>query len=119
MEEKDSFLDVCLQETISFVTVETGDTLIIPPGYIRAVFTEEDTIASGGNIFDIHYMTMHLSISEMEDNLLLNKDTHCPFFAELCLFLLSYLLESANLNFCMQHKDSVLKVVSSWKQCNY
>jgi hypothetical protein len=70
--------------------VRTGDTLVIPPGYMHAVFTEIDTITYGGNNFDIHYMEMHLKICGIEDYLNMPIEGRRPYFAELSLFALSY-----------------------------
>jgi hypothetical protein len=95
----DSFLETCPVETVSFTTVETRDTLLIPPGYIHAVFTVEDTIEFGGNFFDIYSMDIHLKITDMEDHLNIAKHQRCPYFAEVCLVTVSYFLQTIVLIF--------------------
>jgi F-box and leucine-rich repeat protein 10/11 len=113
----DSFLDGCPASTISFAIVGTGDTLIIPSGYIHAVFTDKDTIAFGGNFFEIHDMTIHLQTTEMEDTLKIHKKTRCPMFAEFCLFVLAFLIDIKNRELTICHKGGVeyiLKYCQKW-----
>jgi hypothetical protein len=114
--ESDSFLDSCSKATVSFAIIETSDTFLIPPGYIHAVYTAEDTIAFRGNYFDVHCMVMHLKISNMEDHLNIPSNQRCPLFSEFCMFTLSYVMDMNNQVFCLDNKESIISLIQNCKK---
>ena len=49
------------------VHLREGGLVLMPGGWIHAVFTPVDTVAIAGNFLQIHSISMQLRISELED----------------------------------------------------
>ncbi|KAF2005852.1 hypothetical protein P154DRAFT_518104 [Amniculicola lignicola CBS 123094] len=71
-----------------------GDTMLIPSGWIHAVWTPEDSLVIGGNFLTrIHY-GMQIKVAEIEKNTKVAKKFRYPFFQKIMwLVLLRYLEE--------------------------
>lgn len=71
-----------------------GDTMLIPSGWIHAVWTPEDSLVIGGNFLTrIHY-GMQIKVAEIEKNTKVAKKFRYPFFQKIMwLSLLRYLQE--------------------------
>ncbi|KAF2198384.1 hypothetical protein GQ43DRAFT_483345 [Delitschia confertaspora ATCC 74209] len=76
------------------VDLSAGDTMLIPSGWIHAVWTPEDSLVIGGNFLTrIHY-GMQISVAEVEKNTKVAKKFRYPFFQKIMwLAVLKYLEE--------------------------
>lgn len=76
------------------VDLSAGDTMLIPSGWIHAVWTPEDSLVIGGNFLTrIHY-DMQIRVAEIEKNTKVAKKFRYPFFQKLMwLSVLKYLEE--------------------------
>ncbi|KAF2268588.1 hypothetical protein CC78DRAFT_540850 [Lojkania enalia] len=76
------------------VDLYPGDTMLIPSGWIHAVWTPEDSLVIGGNFLTrIHY-GMQIKVAEIEKNTKVAKKFRYPFFQKLMwLALLQYIEE--------------------------
>jgi len=54
------FPDLVKEEYLSQVTVEAGETLFIPSGYIHAVYTNMDSLVFGGNFLTGYNIAMQV-----------------------------------------------------------
>ncbi|KAF2727195.1 hypothetical protein EJ04DRAFT_582210 [Polyplosphaeria fusca] len=74
------------------VDLYPGDTMLIPSGWIHAVWTPEDSLVIGGNFLTrIHY-GMQIKVAEVEKNTKVAKMFRYPFFQKIMWFtLLRYL----------------------------
>ncbi|KAA8496554.1 Lysine-specific demethylase 7A [Porphyridium purpureum] len=73
-------VDTCYQ-----VCLQAGNTMIIPSGWIHAVFTPEDSIVFGGNFLHTFNADMQLSVFEIERRSHVPQRYQFPFYAELHL----------------------------------
>lgn len=91
-----SFLSSSIEpKTIRYVTMEPGDTVIIPSGYIHAVSTTKNSVVIGGNFFHYLAIEMQLAITKMEDELGINSISRCQCFSSLCLCAVHYYYKAA------------------------
>ncbi|KAF2195200.1 hypothetical protein K469DRAFT_544639 [Zopfia rhizophila CBS 207.26] len=76
------------------VDLSAGDTMLIPSGWIHAVWTPEDSLVIGGNFLTrIHY-GMQIKVAEVEKNTKVAKKFRYPFFQKVMWFsILKYLEE--------------------------
>lgn len=74
------------------VDLSEGDTMLIPSGWIHAVWTPEDSLVIGGNFLTkIHY-TLQLKVNEIEKATKVNRKFRYPFFQRVMWFtVLDYL----------------------------
>lgn len=78
------------------VDLYPGDTMLIPSGWIHAVWTPEDSLVIGGNFLTrIHY-GMQIKVLEIEKNTKVALKFRYPFFQKIMwLCLIKYLEEDA------------------------
>ncbi|KAF2273973.1 uncharacterized protein EI97DRAFT_444528 [Westerdykella ornata] len=76
------------------VDLYPGDTMLIPSGWIHAVWTPEDSLVIGGNYLTrIHY-AMQIKVVEIEKNTKVAARFRYPFFQKIMwLAVIKYLLE--------------------------
>ncbi|KAF2703112.1 hypothetical protein K504DRAFT_183784 [Pleomassaria siparia CBS 279.74] len=76
------------------VDLYAGDTMLIPSGWIHAVWTPEDSLVIGGNFLTrIHY-GMQIKVLEIEKNTKVAPKFRYPFFQKIMwLVLIKYLEE--------------------------
>ncbi|CED82141.1 F-box protein JEMMA and related proteins with JmjC, PHD, F-box and LRR domains [Phaffia rhodozyma] len=72
------------------VTISSGDTLLIPSGWIHAVHTTEDTIAFGGNYLHSYDIGMQFKIKKIEQDLGIQANHTYPQFHKLCWYAANY-----------------------------
>ncbi|WFD01674.1 [histone H3]-dimethyl-L-lysine(36) demethylase [Malassezia obtusa] len=53
-------------QRLSRTEIRTGETMLIPAGWIHAVYTPEDTLVVGGNFLADYHVQMHWRLEEME-----------------------------------------------------
>jgi F-box/leucine-rich repeat protein 10/11 len=74
--------DMC--DGVRKVTLEAGDTMIIPAGYIHAVFTPVDSIVFGGNFVHSYDIPTQLRLRQIEIDTKVPQRFRFPFFDRLC-----------------------------------
>jgi len=86
-----------LQNTVFFadevelcykVELNQGQTMIIPSGWIHAVYTAQDSIVFGGNFLHIFSFEMQFKVFDIERNSHVSGKYHFPFFAELHVYVM-------------------------------
>ncbi|KAI8453946.1 hypothetical protein BY996DRAFT_6414297 [Phakopsora pachyrhizi] len=63
------------------VTLQAGDTMIIPTGWIHAVYTPTDSLVFGGNYLHSLNIPTQLRIHQIENNTKVPKKFRFPFFS--------------------------------------
>nr|GAT57580.1 jumonji superfamily protein [Mycena chlorophos] len=69
------------------VVLTAGNTMIIPSGWIHAVYTPMDTIVFGGNFIHSYSVPMQLKIRQIEISTHVPKKFRFPLFAKLCWYV--------------------------------
>ena len=64
------------------IELEAGNSLMIPSGWIHAVYTPKDSIVFGGNFLNSFNIPMQLQISNLEQRLKVPNRFRFPFFTE-------------------------------------
>lgn len=64
------------------IELKAGNSLMIPSGWIHAVYTPKDSIVFGGNFLNSFNITMQLKISQLEERLKVPNRFRFPFFIE-------------------------------------
>ncbi|PVU92361.1 hypothetical protein BB561_003877 [Smittium simulii] len=66
------------------VVLKSGNTLIIPGGWIHAVSTLKDTIVIGGNFLMLETMGIHINVYKMESRMNVSETYRLPYFLSIC-----------------------------------
>lgn len=69
------------------VTLRKGDTLILPAGYIHAVYTPEDTLVFGGNFVHSYCIETQLRLRDIENETKVPQRFRFPYFDKLCWYV--------------------------------
>ncbi|KAK7466936.1 JmjC domain-containing histone demethylation protein 1 [Stygiomarasmius scandens] len=69
------------------VTLVQGNTMIIPTGWIHAVYTPVDTLVFGGNFLHSYNVTTQLRVRDIEIKTHVPKKFRFPFFSKLCWYV--------------------------------
>ncbi|KAJ7231465.1 jumonji superfamily protein [Mycena haematopus] len=85
-ELQSSWLGDLVDEVIK-VTLTEGNTMIIPSGWIHAVYTPLDTIVFGGNFLHSFAMPMQLKIRKIEIATQVPRKFRFPLFIKLCWYV--------------------------------
>ncbi|KAJ6500350.1 jumonji superfamily protein [Mycena sanguinolenta] len=85
-ELQNSWLGDLVDEVVK-VTLTQGNTMIIPSGWIHAVYTPVDTIVFGGNFLHSFAMPMQLKIRKIEIATQVPKKFRFPLFTKLCWYV--------------------------------
>uniref|UniRef100_A0A3P9KBH0 [histone H3]-dimethyl-L-lysine(36) demethylase n=1 Tax=Oryzias latipes TaxID=8090 RepID=A0A3P9KBH0_ORYLA len=70
------------------IELKQGWTLIIPSGWIHAVYTPVDSMVFGGNFLHSFNIPMQLNICNIEDRTRVPVKFRYPFFYEMCWYVL-------------------------------
>lgn len=70
------------------VTLETGNTFMIPSGWIHAVYTPEDSLVFGGNFLHSFAIETQIRVAQIEEVTKVPHKFRFPFFTELQWFAL-------------------------------
>jgi len=73
-------------DEVTKVELTAGNTMIIPTGWIHAVYTPVDTLVFGGNFLHSYNMATQLRVREIEIATHVPKKFRFPFFAKLCWY---------------------------------
>ncbi|KZT66856.1 Clavaminate synthase-like protein [Daedalea quercina L-15889] len=76
--------DLC--DEVFRVELHDGNTMIIPTGWIHAVYTPEDTLVFGGNFLHSYNVPVQLKVREIEINTHVPKKFRFPHFVKLCWY---------------------------------
>lgn len=74
------------QESIIKVRLEESQTLVIPSGWIHAVYTPDDALVLGGNFLHGLDMKMQLLVNSIEEETKVRGQFRFPYFKELHFF---------------------------------
>ncbi|XP_076818883.1 lysine-specific demethylase 2A-like [Clavelina lepadiformis] len=70
------------------IELEAGNSLMIPSGWIHAVYTSLDSIVFGGNFLNSFNIPMQLRIAQVEERLKVPNRFRFPFFSEVLWYAL-------------------------------
>ena len=70
------------------VQLKTGDTFILPSGWIHAVYTQQDSLVFGGNFLHTSNIPAQLKVKEMEDMLKVPEKFRYPFYSRVHWYVL-------------------------------
>jgi len=79
------------------ITITAGQTLIIPSGYIHAVFTPCDSLVFGGNYLHGMAMDTQLRIYELELASKVRKKYRFPYYEHIQWYAMAYYVQFARL----------------------
>ncbi|OBZ75769.1 JmjC domain-containing histone demethylation protein 1 [Grifola frondosa] len=68
------------------IELSAGNTMIIPTGWIHAVYTPEDTLVFGGNFLHSYNVATQLRVREIEIATHVPKKFRFPLFVRLCWY---------------------------------
>lgn len=80
------------------VHLHKGDTMIIPGGWIHAVYTPEDSLVFGGNFIHVACIGKQLQVYGIEERTRIGKKYRFPYFKQLMWLALTSLLPIARSN---------------------
>ncbi|KAJ8093295.1 JmjC domain-containing histone demethylation protein 1 [Marasmius tenuissimus] len=69
------------------VTLHEGNTMIIPTGWIHAVYTPVDTLVFGGNFLHSYNVSTQLQIRDIEIRTQVPRKFRFPLFSKLCWYV--------------------------------
>ncbi|WVQ79596.1 hypothetical protein IAT38_001696 [Cryptococcus sp. DSM 104549] len=84
--QQDTWLGDMVDE-VRKVVLKAGDTMIIPAGYIHAVYTPEDTIVFGGNFLHSYDIDTQLRMRQIEIDTKVPQRFRFPMFDRLCWYV--------------------------------
>ena len=70
------------------ITLEAGNTFLIPSGWIHAVFTPEDSLVFGGNFLHSFAIEKQIRVAQIEEITKVPQKFRFPYFTELQWFAL-------------------------------
>ncbi|KAJ3723511.1 jumonji protein [Lentinula guzmanii] len=76
-----------LVDEVVKVTLTAGNTMIIPTGWIHAVYTPEDTLVFGGNFLHSYNIPTQLKVRDIEIRTQVPKKFRFPMFTKLCWYV--------------------------------
>ncbi|GMM32777.1 [Histone H3]-lysine-36 demethylase [Saccharomycopsis crataegensis] len=76
------------------ITLNEGDLMLIPSGWIHAVFTPEDTVVIGGNFLTIMNMETQLEVVHIEKLTKVPMKFSFPKFQQSMWFVAKYLMDN-------------------------
>ncbi|ETW85621.1 hypothetical protein HETIRDRAFT_407575 [Heterobasidion irregulare TC 32-1] len=69
------------------VELSEGNTMLIPSGWIHAVYTPIDTLVFGGNFLHSYDVAIQLRVREIENVTRVPKKFRFPFFTKMCWYV--------------------------------
>ncbi|KAH8110283.1 Clavaminate synthase-like protein [Phellopilus nigrolimitatus] len=75
-----------LADTVFKVELTQGNTMVIPTGWIHAVYTPVDTLVFGGNFLHSYNIATQLRVREIENTTRVPKKFQFPYFTKLCWY---------------------------------
>lgn len=102
-------------EKCSRVMLNSGDTFLIPTGWIHAVFTPEDTLVFGGNFLHNFGIEKQLRIAEVEDVTRVPVKFRYPFYTEILWYVVQrYVQCLLGKNYLICNEDG--EILDAYKQ---
>jgi len=100
------------------VSLNENETIIIPSGWIHAVYTPQDSISVGGNFLHSLNVKMQLQIHKLETRIKINQKFRFPFFIHMMFYagayLLSQLQQNALTNIEIDNLQILVEALSQW-----
>ncbi|OCF40722.1 hypothetical protein I317_05494 [Kwoniella heveanensis CBS 569] len=84
--QQDTWLGDMVDE-VRKVVLNAGDTMIIPAGYIHAVYTPRDSIVFGGNFIHSYSIDTQLRLRQIEIDTKVPQLFRFPMFEKLCWYV--------------------------------
>ncbi|CAI4232387.1 unnamed protein product [Auanema sp. JU1783] len=75
------------------VVLKPGDTMIIPSGWIHAVFTPVDSLVFGGNFLHSLRASMQIRVFQSENRISVTKKFRFPYLDQLIFYVISQVVE--------------------------
>ncbi|THH09560.1 hypothetical protein EW145_g1926 [Phellinidium pouzarii] len=97
-----------LVDAVYKVELTEGNTMVIPTGWIHAVYTPVDTLVFGGNFLHSYNIATQLRVREIESSTRVPKKFQFPFFTKLCWYA-----ADASLRALKAHEDFTPRVLAS------
>ncbi|KAH9079132.1 JmjC domain-containing histone demethylation protein 1 [Lactarius deliciosus] len=76
-----------LVDEVTKVDLREGNTMIIPTGWIHAVYTPQDALVFGGNFLHSYNAALQLRVREIEISTHVPKKFRFPLFSRLCWYV--------------------------------
>ncbi|KAF8271808.1 jumonji protein [Lactarius quietus] len=73
-------------DEVTKVELQAGNTMIIPTGWIHAVYTPQDALVFGGNFLHSYNAALQLKVREIEISTHVPKKFRFPLFSRLCWY---------------------------------
>ncbi|GMT07937.1 hypothetical protein PENTCL1PPCAC_30111, partial [Pristionchus entomophagus] len=93
LDKKDTRFFGVIVTKCSRVTVNQGETLLIPAGWIHSVYTPEDSLVFGGNFIHARSIRMQQTITAHEEKLKLKKHLKYPQVDAVAFFYVDNLVK--------------------------
>jgi hypothetical protein len=103
------------KSTIYYVRLLPNETLIIPSGYIHAVYTAKDSIVFGGNFLHSNDVKMQFDIYAMEGRKSISNEQRIPYFVEINLHMCYYVITQKKPKVSFEYDRNVLLIII--KEC--
>ena len=94
--------------TVCKMLLEENKTLVVPSGWIHAVYTEKDSLAFGGNFLNGYSAEMQIRINELEIKSDVADKFRCPYFNISNLFAADALLRKMQLRTSLQNGKDII-----------
>jgi F-box and leucine-rich repeat protein 10/11 len=111
------------------VDLSEGDTMLIPAGWIHAVWTPEDSLVIGGNFLTRMHYDMQIRIAQIEKNTSVARKFRYPYFQKLLWYAaLKYLeedpipdsvVESLLSGQCFTREVPTYMEFDAWGECSH
>jgi F-box and leucine-rich repeat protein 10/11 len=86
------------------VDLYPGDTMLIPSGWIHAVWTPSDSLVIGGNFLTRLHLGMQIKVMEIEKNCGVTLKYRYPHFQKVMWYLLLHYLETDPIPASLEHQ---------------
>ncbi|CAI5444658.1 unnamed protein product [Caenorhabditis angaria] len=107
-------------ESCHCAILEPGDTMMIPSGWIHAVYTPEDSLVFGGNFLHSMSCKMQIRVYQCENRLNITRKFRLPYNEELVFYVLAdYVKKWTGREYArpLRIKDATLDYVGEkWKK---
>ncbi len=89
--QSETFLpDLLPQDECFKIHLQPGDTMIIPGGWIHAVFTPVDSLVFGGNFLHFPCLGRQLEVYGIEERTKVGKKYRFPYFKQMMWLVAEY-----------------------------
>lgn len=72
------------------LTINAGETVMLPSGWIHAVYTPVDSIVIGGNFLHLQALEMQIAVHSLERRISMQEKFLFPWFDDACFYCLEH-----------------------------